>query len=234
MTHLPAPHRPLKPLAGTRRLAQHLVLATAVAVGLGLAQATPGVAGTVLRGRVTVPVTLPAGTGALSGSRTAVNAGDVVVYITEKPGQGKPHLPGRGVRADVELKGDQFIPPVLAVTVGSKLRFRNRDHVYHSPFRVSPAGRVEMGSLAPGQRYEVRLDRPGVNNLFCQFHPASAGFVIVCPNWFYTRANATGDYALPPLPRGSYVVHAWHPRLGDIHRSVDVTGRDVVRFDLSF
>ena len=234
MTHLPAPHPLPDALAGTRRRAPRLVLASAVAFGLGLAQVTPGVAGTVLRGRVTVPATLPAGTGALSGTRTSVSPADVVVYVTEKPGHGKPHLPGRGMRADVELKGDQFIPPVLAVTVGSKLRFQNRDRVYHSPFRVSPAGRFELGSLAPGQRREVRLDRPGVSNLFCQLHPASAGFVIVCPNWFHTRPSATGDYALPPLPRGSYLVHAWHPRLGDIQRSVEVTGRDVVRFDLGF
>lgn len=234
MTHLPAPHRPPDAPAGARCRGPRPVLATAVAFGLVLAQATPGVAGTMLRGRVAVPATLPVGTGALAGSRSPVSAADVVVYITEKPGTGKPHLPARGVHAVIELKGDQFIPPLLAVTVGSKLRFLNRDRVYHTPFRVSPAGRVELGSLAPGQRCEVRLDRPGVNNLFCQLHPASAGFVIVCPNWFHTRASATGDYALPPLPRGSYLVHAWHPRLGDIHRSVEVTGRDVVRFDLSF
>jgi len=73
-----------------------------------------------------------------------------------------------------------------------------------------------------------------VNNLFCQLHPASAAFVVVCPNWFHTLATESGDYALPPLPRGSYVVHAWHPRLGETRRSVEVTGRDVLRFDLSF
>jgi plastocyanin len=234
MTHLPAPHGPPGALQRARRRALRVVLATAVAFGIGLGEASPGVAGTVLRGRVTLPATMPAGTREAPGSRPAVNPADVGVYITEKPGVGKPRLPGRGTRADVELNGDQFTPQVLAVTVGSKLRFRNRDRVFHSPFGVSSAGRVEFGSLAPGARIEVRFDHPGINNLFCQLHPGSAGFVIVCPNWFHTRPSATGDYALPPLPRGSYIVHAWHPRLREIRRSVEVTGRDIVRFDLSF
>ena len=72
-----------------------------------------------------------------------------------------------------------------------------------------------------------------MSNLFCQLHPAAAGFV-VGPNWFYTDTNAAGEYTLPPLPRGNYVVHAWHPLLGDIQRSVEVTGRDTRRFDLNF
>ena len=234
MTHLPAPHPPRGAPRRARRRARHLALATAVAIGLGLAQPSPSVAGTVLRGTVTLPATVPAGTREVPRSRAALNPADVVVYVTEKPATGKPRLPGRGKRADVDLKGDQFDPQVTAVTVGSKLRFRNADRVFHSPFGVSPAGRVEFGSLAPGARVEVRFDHPGINNLFCQLHPGSAGFVIVCPNWFHTRPSAAGDYALPPLPRGTYIVHAWHPRLREIRRTVEVTGRDIVRFDLSF
>ena len=33
---------------------------------------------------------------------------------------------------------------------------------------------------------------------------------------------------------GVYVLHAWHPRLGEIRRPIEVTGRDVIRLDLSF
>ncbi len=211
---------------------QRFTLVTAVACGFGLGGAMPAVAGTVLRGKVTLPATVPANsTDGFKGS-PAPTYPDVVVYVTEKPGGTR--LAGRGVRKDIDLDGDRFQPAIMAITVQSKVRFRNRDHVYHSLFSVTPAGRTELGSLAPGARREVRFDRTGVSNLFCLLHPASAGFVMVCPNWFYTRPNAAGEYTLPPLPRGSYLVHAWHPLLGDIQRSIDVTGRDVVRFDLGF
>jgi len=181
---------------------------------------------------VTLPATAPANSAEVWKGSPAPTYPDVVIYISEKPGGTR--LAGRGVRKDIELEGDRFQPQILAITVQSKVRFRNRDRVYHSLFSLTPAGRTEFGSIAPGKHREVRFDRTGVSNLFCLLHPASAGFVLVCPNWFYTRPNAAGEYSLPPLPRGSYLVHAWHPLLGEIQRSIDVTGRDVRRFDLSF
>jgi len=206
-----------------------MALALAVACGVGLA-ISPAGAGTVLRGKVTFQ---PMASAKLPASREAAPAyADLVIYVTEKPG-GRP-LPGRGKREDMDLAGEKFDPRVLAITVGSKVRFRNQDRVYHSLFSVTTAGRTEVGSLAPGAKSEVRFDRAGVNNLFCTLHPAAAGFIVVCPNWFHTGTNAAGEYSLPPLPRGSYVVHAWHPLLGDIQRAVEVTGHDTRRFDLSF
>lgn len=234
MTHLPAFHPTARAIGSARRRAPRLAIATAIACGLGLAEGVPAVAGTVLRGRVQIPATVPARAGQTAGSRASVNATDAVIYVTEKPGAEKPRLAGRPGHAKVDLAGEGFSPGVLAVTVRSKVQFRNRGHVYHSLFSVSPAGRSDLGSLAPGERRETRFDQPGVYNLFCQLHPSAAAFVIVCPNWFHTRASASGDYVLPPLPRGVYVLHAWHPRLGEIRRPIEVTGRDVIRLDLSF
>jgi plastocyanin len=233
MMHLTALRPTAQAIASARRRAPHLAIATAVACGLGLAEGVPALAGTVLRGRVQIPATVPARAGQAAGSLASVNATDAVIYVTERPGAGKRQLAGRPVRAKVDLAGEGFSPWVLAVTVRSKVRFRNRGHVYHSLFSVSPAGRSDLGSLAPGKDRETRFDQPGVYNLFCQLHPSAAGFVIVCPNWFYTRAAASGDYVLPPLPRGAYILHAWHPRLGEVQRPIEVTGRDVIRVDLS-
>ena len=56
----------------------------------------------------------------------------------------------------------------------------------------------------------------------------------MCHNRIHARTAASGDYALPPLPRGTYILHAWHPRLREIKRTIEVTGRDDVRMDLGF
>ena len=203
----------------------------ALACGIALVDAVPGRAGTVIRGRVQLPPT--ALTTRFDGhrSRETLDARDAVVYVTEAPG-GKGRLGGRPGRREVDLEADHFTPRVLPVMVGSRVRLRNHDHVYHSPFSISAAGRLDLGDLTPGATREVRFDRPGVVNLFCELHPSAAGFVIVCPNWFFARAAASGDYVLPPLPRGSYIVHAWHPRLGAFHRPVETTGRGLITLDL--
>jgi plastocyanin len=189
-------------------------------------------AGTVIRGRVHLPQDAEVTRADGKTVRERLDARDAVIYVTVAHGEDARKLGGRARRADIEIEADRFSPRVVPVVVGSKVRFRNRDRVYHAVFSISPAGRFDLGNLAPGKKRETRLESPGVVNLFCQLHPAAAGFVVVCPNWFFARAAASGEFRLPELPRGAYVVHAWHPRLGATQRSVAATGRDPVILDL--
>ncbi len=211
-----------------------MALAAALASGFALADVLPCLAGTVIRGRLRLPPTTQATNADGTKVREKLEHQDVVVYVTVAPGADVRKLGGRAGRKDIVLEGDRFTPRVLPVVAGSKVRFRNRDSVYHSVFSVSPAGRFELGNLAPGSKRETRFESPGVINLFCELHPAAAGFVVVCPNWYFTRARASGEYLLPALPPGVYVVHVWHPRFGATRRSVQVTGRGAVTLDLSF
>jgi hypothetical protein len=49
--------------------------------------------------------------------------------------------------------------------------------------------------------------------------------VLVLESGAWTRPDTAGAFRLPPIPRGRYVIHAWHPRFGqhavplDIERS---------------
>jgi plastocyanin len=205
-------------------------LAAALVCGLALPD-VPCVASTVVRGRVLLPSSAQARSAYGKKFRERLDARDAVIYVTVAPGEYRK-LSGRASHKDIEIEGDRFTPRVLPVVVNSKVQFLNRDRLYHNVFSVSPSGRFNLGNLAPGKKRETRFETPGVINLFCELHPAAAGFVIVCPNWYFARAQASGEYSLPGLPRGSYIVHAWHPRLGATRRSVHVTGRDAVNVDL--
>lgn len=211
-----------------------LALAAALTCGLTLAVPSACGAGTVIRGEVRLPQTAAGVDANGKKTREPLDRRDAVVYVTTAPGGDGRALSGRAGRRDIEIEDGRLGPRVLPVVVGSRVRFRNRDRVYHRLFSVSPAGRVEIGELAPGRDREHRFDRTGVINLFCEIHPAMAGFVVVCPNWFFARPDASGAYVLPPLPRGSYLVHAWHPRRGVTRRPVEVTGRGILAVNLSY
>src|SRR5262249_44145008 len=101
---------------------------------------SPARAGTVLRGKVTFQAMASAKP--LGARETAPAYADLVIYVTEKPGE-RP-LAGRAKRQDVDLTGERFEPRVLAITVGSKVRFRNKDGIYHSLFSLTPAGRTDI------------------------------------------------------------------------------------------
>ena len=169
MTHLPAltpssrpsPEAPPRASGRTPFGAPRLAVATALVCGLALAGAAPARAGTVLRGKVSVPAVVPAKADRSQGNK--ILATDVVIYVTEKPGS--PRLAGRGKKADVNLVDAGFNPWVLVVDARSKVKFLNDSHVYHGLFSVSAAGRSEIGSLAPGERLETRFDQPGIYNL---------------------------------------------------------------------
>lgn len=203
----------------------------ALAVMLAIAGVRPCAAGTAVRGRVHLPLRTASTTSDGTTVNETLDPRDAVIFVTGAHGEDARRLGGRARRADIEITGDTFSPRVQPVVVGSKIRFRNRDRVYHTVFSISPAGRFDLGNLAPGDKRETKLESPGVINLFCQLHPAAAGFVIVCPNWYYARASASGEFRLPDLPRGRYIVHVWHPRLGATQRTIAATG-DAVMLDL--
>jgi plastocyanin len=233
MNHFSAiPAAGRRPGAGPGR-APARVLVTALACACVVVEALPALAGTVVRGRLRLPATVPVQSSEGAREREAPDPRDAVIYVSEEPGAGASRLGGRAQGRSVGLERDRFAPRVTPVMVGARVRFRNRDRVFHNVFSVSPAGRFELGTLGPGHTREHRFETAGVVHLFCQLHPAAAGFVVVCPNWYFTRPDASGAYVLPPLPRGGYVVHAWHPSTGAVSRAVEVTGRGVHTLNLS-
>jgi len=134
----------------------------------------------------------------------------------------------------VAQRGDTFAPRVVAVAAGSRVVFANPDRLYHSTFSVSGAKRFDLGKCAPGRRDTLAFERSGVVNLHCEIHPDAIGFVVVTPNHAYATPDSAGRFSLPKLPPGSYVLHVWHPRRGELELPFDVPKRGDVALDPTF
>lgn len=134
----------------------------------------------------------------------------------------------------VAQRGAAFAPRVTAVPVGGRVEFASADRYYHSTFSVSGAKRFDLGKSAPGRRDTVDFGRPGVVNLHCEIHPAEVGFVVVTPNHAFARPDSAGRFTLPRLPAGRYVLHAWHPRKGELSLRFEVPKRGIVALDPGF
>jgi len=128
--------------------------------------------------------------------------------------------------------GRNYHPHVVALAAGSSLVIRNEDDVWHGPFSVSPTRGFDLGKLAPGRADTVSFDSAGVVAVRCDIFPDMSLFVVVTPNHAFTRPEESGEWRLPDLPAGHYVVHAWHPDLGDSRREVDVPARGSVTLPL--
>jgi len=201
-------------------------------VGIFLLVASMAEAG-VIRGTLFLthgaPPTDPHARGLLKRAQRGVDEG--IVFVEQIPDRAERKLSGHGwffVRHDpvprVIQKNLAFAPRVTPITAGGSVEFENRDRVYHNAFSVSAARRFDLGKNAPGHIDTVKFERPGVINLHCAIHPLMTAYVVVLPNHAFVRPDPSGRFALPNLPAGHYVVHAWHPRWGDTRQNVELPG----------
>ena len=174
------------------------------------------------------------GTVALPSRAQGATLLDAVVYIDPLPERlTRKWRPHRRTFTVVQ-RSRRFQPRVIALPVGSSVRFVNRDDVYHNVFSVSPAKRFDLGKYPPNAVNQVTFSRPGTVNLFCDIHPGMAAWVLVVPHRLFVRPQSNGTFALPKLPPGTYTLVAWHPAYGRVTRQVEVPRRGDVRVAVKF
>jgi plastocyanin len=161
------------------------------------------------------------------------------VAITEK--RGKPGDPGNAVvyldgapaaeaspgRFDVGTRDKTFSTPVLAVPVGSTVRFPNSDEIRHNAFSVSRGNAFDLGLYGKGESKDVTFREPGIVRVYCNVHPQMAMVVVVCPTAHFARVRKDGTFEIAGAPAGRYRVRVWDPRGGEAEQEIAVEAEDV-------
>ncbi|HNN88868.1 MAG TPA: methylamine utilization protein [Giesbergeria sp.] len=119
---------------------------------------------------------------------------------------------------EIAQENKQFVPAVRVVTVGTLVRFPNRDSVRHHVYSFSPAKKFEIKLYAGTPAAPVRFDQPGVAVLGCNIHDQMVGWVVVLDTPYFAQTDAQGQALLEGMPAGAHQLRAWHARL-----PVDVT-----------
>ena len=153
---------------------------------------------------------------ALSGQAIA---GSLTVNVT---GQGKPlenaviaiyaaqappaaRLPSR----DMDQRSLIFQPHVLAVQVGSEVRFPNSDNTRHQVYSFSPAKTFELPLYSGTKAKPIHMDTAGVVELGCNIHDWMLGYIVVVDTPYFAMTNTKGQATIQ-APPGSYRLEAWH------------------------
>jgi hypothetical protein len=104
---------------------------------------------------------------------------------------------------------------VLAVQVGTVVKFPNDDVVFHNVFSFHDGKKFNLGMYPVGAVKNVLFDSPGLSRVFCNIHPQMSAYVMAVETPFFAVSDAKGDFVIHDLPRGTYVYHAWRAG-GDI------------------
>lgn len=119
--------------------------------------------------------------------------------------------------ADVEFElmqeGQEFIPYVSAVRVGTRLVLPNADTVEHHVYSQSDAASFNFPLYEPGTAESVLLEEPGVVTVGCNIHDWMIAHVVVVDTPWFSTSGAGGTVELDGLPAGRYRAEIWNPRL---------------------
>jgi plastocyanin len=130
-----------------------------------------------------------------------------VVYFEPAGG-----APARRSDAPFEMitRQKQFLPRVLVVPRGARVRFPNQDPILHNVFSVSPGNPFDLGLYREGPGKEQKLDKPGLVRVFCNVHHSMVAYILVLDTPYYTQPGPDGRFSLAGLPKGPGRLTVWH------------------------
>lgn len=195
---------------------------------------TPGMAGRTLAAALAVAAWMTAASGQASGgvqgkvtvTGARTNA-DVVVSLAA------PNLTLAPPRVPIEIdqKGLQFRPHVLAVVRGTAIRFLNNDSEDHNVY--SPEGGYNLGTWPPGQTRDQVFDKVGVYTQLCRIHPDMEAFVVVLDTPYFAVTDVSGRFEISNVPPGAYTLTTWGRRLKKVERPITIAPGAPATVDLT-
>lgn len=139
----------------------------------------------------------------------AAEAAEAIVYF--RPRRPKP-VQALSEPTVMSTQRKQFVPRILAVTVGSAVRFPNTDPILHNVFSTSPNNAFDMGLYGPGEGSTHVFNNAGLVKVYCNVHHAMFGFVLVLDTPHFTRPDAQGNFELRDVAEEEGELVVFHDR----------------------
>ena len=120
--------------------------------------------------------------------------------------------PGVPVNVIMDQVNRAFVPDLVVIPAGSTVEFPNSDSVSHQIYSFSAARKFQL-PLYRGKPYPpVHFDQPGLVTLGCNIHDSMLAYVLVTDAPYFGRTDTIGSWSVD-VPRGTYRVTVWHPRI---------------------
>ena len=145
----------------------------------------------------------------------------VVIYLEGPASAGvQPTKDAKLPAFTMEQLDRRFTPDLLVVPTGAAISFPNMDPIFHNVFSLSKPKSFDLGSYDKGQTRTVTFPRSGLVFVYCRLHPNMEATILVTPNRWYARPDASGQYRIADVPPGKYTVVAWHKAAGYFRKQI--------------
>lgn len=148
---------------------------------------------------------------------------DAVVVLEPKAG-GATRKPVP-VQATIQQEKSRFMPALIVVPTGSRVRFTNLDsYEHHVRGRAAGAGLLDtptadkgfelrLSAAADGRSggsQEVVVASAGPMELGCHLHSVMRGHIYVADSPWVAKTDSNGNATLSDVPEGAAHVRVWH------------------------
>ena len=158
------------------------------------------------------------------------------VFVYVKDGLGHLRFPIPSNTVVLDQRGCHYVPHVLGVQVGQTMEVVNSDPTMHNVNAVAVANReYNTGQPIVGMKSPHTFSTREVMVPFkCDVHPWMRAYIGVLDHPYFAVTGADGTFQLKGLPPGTYVVEAWHEKMGTQTQTVTVDARGTADVTLSF
>jgi hypothetical protein len=115
----------------------------------------------------------------------------------------------------------QFIPHMIAITVGDSVKFLNNDNVDHNVYSPDHEG-YNLGMFPKDKSAERKFDKEGVYSQLCSVHPEMLAYVFVGQNPYAAPVGKDGKFTIKDVPPGKYTIEIWNSHLEGAGQEVTV------------
>ena len=159
-------------------------------------------------------------------------AQDAIVYFRPKVA---PKVRPAAAPYVIGTRRKQFVPRVLAITVGSQVRFPNEDPILHNAFSTSKDNAFDVGLYGEGEGQVVTFAHVGYVRVYCNVHHSMIGHILVLDTPYFTHPDGNGNFRLADVPAAAGDLVVWHERATPWVRELTPGGREpqAIRLELS-
>lgn len=157
---------------------------------------------------------------------------NAIVWLKEGLGDRVFAVPETPV--EIDQIGCLYVPRVVGVRVGEPILFKNDDRTLHNVHGKPEESRGWNFALPrKGAERTLRIDHEEVAvSVRCDLHPWMQAWIGAFDHPYFAVTGPDGAFSLPNVPPGTYVLAAWHERLGTTERTVTLAPRGAERLDL--
>jgi plastocyanin len=143
-------------------------------------------------------------------------------------------IPAEEVR--LNQLGCLYQPRVVAARVGQKVTFINSDPIFHNVRSVTNLNQKFNVAMPKKNQTETRIFNRA--ELFvqakCSVHPWMGAYVAVMDHPYFDVTDENGDFSLPDLPEGHYLIEAWHEIFGTLTQELRVGPNENTTLNFTF